>query len=194
MSSLTRMPSKQSGFALATVLILLVILAGLVVIMLDGQQAKILQSTATIQAAQTKQNSHNTHRACVNHARRVLSSDSTINVTWWQSTGAFVQVNDTRWADANVFLQGSCLIEAVTDATDTQASWTPKLRITSKLVDGQSVVLEQTEWRYPACVAALPQQCASLSNSVSIKNSTIQWRPSYRLGQPVSVAHRVYGF
>jgi len=192
MTLFKRGASKQSGFALVTVLILLFILAGLVVVMLDGQRAKILQSSTAIQVAQIEQSSHNAHKACLNTARSALASNSTTNVTWWQSAGEVVQANDARWASADVFLQGSCLIEVVTDASDTAVSWTPKLRVTSILAGGQSVLLEQTEWRYPKCAADLSQQCVSLSNLVFIKNSTAQWRPSYRLGQPVSVAHRVY--
>jgi type II secretory pathway pseudopilin PulG len=183
---------RETGFALATVLIVLAILAGVVFVVLDGQRAKLLQSTAVINASNLVQQSSNTHRACLSSARAVLAKGSNVQANWWSDTGGVVQANDGRWVNAMPFLTGSCLVEVLNDARDTESQWIPKLRITSRVMGAQGARLEQTEWRYPACSALLPNECVVLSNAVTIRNSTAKWLPVYHGGQPVLVAHRMY--
>lgn len=193
MSEKKYLANPQSGFALPMVLILLLILASVVFVIFDGQRAKLLQSEAMIMASKVEQDLHNTHRACLNQLKAVLDGGSTQKVAWWTDAGGVVNANDARWSQSVSVLQGSCLVEVIVNTKDSANQWTPKLRITTRVIGSQSTKLAQTEWRYPACdLSNVNQKCVTLSNVIGLRDSAATWRPVYRNGQAVLAAHRMY--
>lgn len=190
-------PNQQKGFALATVLILLLILSAIVVVMFDGQRLKVMEAEAVIDAAADVQGSHNAHQVCVNDVKPFLISTpvatpSVTVATWWQgsaTSAAPLDAADARWS------AGDCVVEAFGTA-DGVAEWLPVIRITSKFTGAHSVKLEQTEWRFPVCTTTpSATTCVQAGFQVNIKNNSGMVvrtvRPTFFGGQAVQVAHRM---
>ena len=140
----------QQGFALASVLIVLLILAMIVAALLSNQKLALRETSDILASATRAQESHNLHRTCLKLVREQMSA-STLRVN-----SAMVDWRNAFDISANG-VSGTCELEAITAGAPQQ--WTPHLRITTRL-NGQ---VEISDWRYEPCLPTTPAE-ACLSN------------------------------
>ncbi|MGL4766547.1 MAG: hypothetical protein ACRCV6_00440 [Formosimonas sp.] len=174
---------KQRGFALATVLLLLMIVALLVTALLNNQVFALRETTDVITSATRTQNAHNIHRTCLRQVRTSMaqgnSPDSPVVIHIPNATGV---IGST--------VSGQCTLTAG-QLTDNPNAWVPHLRITSTY-DG---ITEISDWRYTACEQPNSGSCTTLP-PMSLKpltgnNHPVTVRPQYQLNTPIQTAWRM---
>lgn len=137
---------RQSGVALFTVLILLVILASASVVLIQSQRGVVRQLSDRLAVLDATATSAAAHDRCVATLRAGLENPNATTLSGLEGQEGWREEADTNW-DSN-----GCIFEwyGLADA-DLNKDWTPRARVTSRAqVAGQNY-LEISEWRYPKC-------------------------------------------
>lgn len=173
---------KQHGFALASVLLVLLILAVVVAALLSNQTLAVRETSDVLTAATRAQNSHNLHRVCLQEVRQKMSKDNRTTVDWSQQFNIKTS-NATGVSTEEV--DGTCQVEAG-DFTKS-----PQLRISSTF-DG---LTEITDWRYAPCLDVAAVSCFTSPVALTIKQldaaTAVTVTPQYLLDAPVQTAWRM---
>lgn len=173
---------KQRGFALATILLVLLVLAMVVAALLNNQNLAVRETSDVLAAATRAQNSHNLHRVCLQEVRQKMRQDNLAEVDW--STKFNISTSNATGVMTDT-VSGECQVEAG-DFTHS-----PHLRISSAF-DG---LVEITDWRYAPCVDKTALSCFTSQRSIKIKqlnsNNVVTVTPQYLSDAPVQTAWRM---
>lgn len=177
--------SEQSGFALASVLIILLVLGVVVSSFILNQSALLKETAVVFTSAKAEQDSHNQHRACLAIVRNSLKEV--------YPAGPYKAEVDLT-ASNPILTAQNCTVLAAGLAGSHE--WTPLLKITTVL----NGVVEVSEWQYKSCadfgsicvqggnLLKINSDCGVLTLNPSFsKNSVVQtvWRRE-RLQAPAS--------
>lgn len=153
---------RQSGVALFTVLILLLVLTAASAVLIQSQRWAVRQTADRLAVLDRSAASVLAHDGCVAKLRAGLEGSNTATLTGLDGQNAWRSVTDTNW-DAS-----GCIFEwyGLPPAGENTA-WIPRVRVTSRAQSGNDVDLEVSEWRYPKCVTG---QTCHKGGSVSVAN------------------------
>lgn len=178
-------PNPHSGFALATVLVVLLVLAFVVAALLGNQTLAVRETSSVLTSATRAAESHNIHRMCLRNLRQQMTQ-SALN------TGATVDLSAVQTLTIkdgiNPTINGSCQIEI--DAPTTPTAWTPQLRISSTV----GTQTEVSEWRYAPCSASsscFSAQTRLIFGQIGASNTPVTVVPEFIPNQPVQTAWRI---
>ncbi|MFZ1417151.1 MAG: hypothetical protein WAS93_02275 [Burkholderiaceae bacterium] len=148
---------RQSGVALLTVLILLVVLAAASVALIQSQRGAVRQMADRLEVLDQTAASAMAHDACVARMRAGMESAAPLTdaLAGFEGKTAFARTSDSRWGSDN------CLFEWYQLPKNSVDAWTPYIRVTSRVLVNGQMLLEVSEWRYPACPTG--QVCAMRS-------------------------------
>ncbi len=148
---------RQSGVALLTVLILLVVLAAASVELIQSQRGAVRQMADRLEVLDQTAASAMAHDACVARMRAGMESAAPLTdaLAGFEGKTAFARTSDSRWGSDN------CLFEWYQLPKNSVDAWTPYIRVTSRVLVNGQMLLEVSEWRYPACPTG--QVCAMRS-------------------------------
>ncbi len=148
---------RQSGVALLTVLILLVVLAAASVALIQSQRGAVRQMADRLEVLDQTAASAMAHDACVARMRAGMESAAPLTdaLAGFEGKTAFARTSDSRWGSDN------CLFEWYQLPKNSADAWTPHIRVTSRVLVNGQMLLEVSEWRYPACPTG--QVCAMRS-------------------------------
>ena len=148
---------RQSGVALLTVLILLVVLAAASVALIQSQRGAVRQMADRLEVLDQTAASAMAHDACVARMRAGMESAAPLTdaLAGFEGKTAFARTSDSRWGSDN------CLFEWYQLPKNSVDAWTPYIRVTSRVLINGQMLLEVSEWRYPACPTG--QVCAMRS-------------------------------
>ena len=148
---------RQSGVALLTVLILLVVLAAASVALIQSQRGAVRQMADRLEVLDQNAASAVAHDACVVRMRAGIESavPQADALAGFEGKTAFADTSDSRWGSDN------CLFEWYQLPKNSADAWTPYIRVTSRVLVNGQMLLEVSEWRYPACPTG--QVCATRS-------------------------------
>ena len=148
---------RQSGVALLTVLILLVVLAAASVALIQSQRGAVRQMADRLEVLDQNAASAAAHDACVEQMRAGMEGigSQTKALAGFEGKTAFARTSDSRWGSDN------CLFEWYQLPKNSVDAWTPYIRVTSRVLINGQMLLEVSEWRYPACPTG--QVCAMRS-------------------------------
>ena len=148
---------RQSGVALLTVLILLVVLAAASVALIQSQRGAVRQMADRLEVLDQNAASAVAHDACIGRMRAGIESAAPLTdaLAGFEGKTAFARTSDSRWGSDN------CLFEWYQLPKNSVDAWTPYIRVTSRVLVNGQMLLEVSEWRYPACPTG--QVCAMRS-------------------------------
>ena len=148
---------RQSGVALLTVLILLVVLAAASVALIQSQRGAVRQMADRLEVLDQNAASAVAHDTCVGRMRAGIVSavPQADALAGFEGKTAFARTSDSRCVCDNCLFEGYQLPKNSADA------WTPYIRVTSRVLVNGQMLLEVSEWRYPACPTG--QVCATRS-------------------------------
>lgn len=150
----------QRGFALATVLLVLLIMALIVAALLNGQRFAVRELRDVLNRTKIEQTSRNLHRTCLADVHNLLTEQTL-------SHNQHVDLSQPK-----PYAEGSCqvTVEANAITQSNQDAWPPRLRITSSSIDQH---IEISDWRYPACINHLAEnRCFTAPPaSLTLKNN-----------------------
>ena len=148
---------RQSGVALLTVLILLVVLAAASVALIQSQRGAVRQMADRLEVLDQNAASAVAHDACVVRMRVGIESavPQADALAGFEGKTALDRTSDSRWGSDN------CLFEWYQLPKNSADAWAPHIRVTSRVQVSGQMVLEVSEWRYPACPTE--QVCATRS-------------------------------
>ena len=148
---------RQSGVALLTVLILLVVLAAASVALIQSQRGAVRQMADRLEVLDQNAASAVAHDTCVGRMRAGIVSavPQADALAGFEGKTAFARTSDSRWGSDN------CLFEWYQLPKNSADAWTPYIRVTSRVLVNGQMLLEVSEWRYPACPTG--QVCATRS-------------------------------
>ena len=148
---------RQSGVALLTVLILLVVLAAASVALIQSQRGAVRQMADRLEVLDQNAASAVAHDACVAQMRAGMEGigSQADALAGFEGKTAFARTSDSRWGSDN------CLFEWYQLPKNSVDAWTPYIRVTSRVLVNGQMLLEVSEWRYPACPTG--QVCAMRS-------------------------------
>lgn len=139
---------SQRGVALFTVLILLVVLAAASAVLIQSQRWSVRQIADRLEVLDQTAASSVLHDQCVLRMREGLEYPSKGSVLKGYAGGeGFISASDARW-DSHA---DGCIFEWYQLPSDSVSAWTPHVRVTSRAQVGGRMMLEVSEWRYPAC-------------------------------------------
>lgn len=148
---------RQSGVALLTVLILLVVLAAASVALIQSQRGAVRQMADRLEVLDQNAASAVAHDACVARMRAGIEGvvPQTEALAGFEGKTVFARASDSRWDS------GNCLFEWYQLPKNSADAWVPYIRVTSRVQVDDQTLLEVSEWRYPACPAE--QVCTTRS-------------------------------
>lgn len=176
----------QRGFALVSVLIVLLVLASMVGMFVRNQSASLKTTAIVLVAAQNEQNAHNQHRACLALIRNYLKG----MLVGVQTGATFTQnlSNNPLLTVHNCTVSGAVLATDGATGVAAAGEWTPFLSITTVL----NGVTETSEWQYIPCAQTADATCVKGHNQVTINlggvNRTV--RPAFLEYSAVQTAWR----
>lgn len=145
---------RQSGVALLTVLILLIVLAAASVALIQSQRGAVRQMADRLEVLDQNAASAVAHDTCIARMRSGMErAPLTEALAGFEGKTAFAEASDSRWGN------GNCLIEWYQLPSNRADAWTPHIRITSRVQVKGQMILEVSEWRYPTCIAG--QTCTA---------------------------------
>ena len=157
-SNINSIKHRQSGVALFTVLILLVVLAVASTALIQLQRNVVKQMSDRLDVLDQNAISSVAHDVCVQKMRQGIEGTASIEaLTGYSGGDGFIGADDARWSNH----ADGCIFEWYQSSNNSTVPWMPHIRVTSRVDVAGQKVLEISEWRYPECVqgqACLGQQ------------------------------------
>ena len=179
--------SKQSGVALFIVLILLLVLAAASVALMQNQRWAVRQTADRLDVLERNAQSNKVHDQCVAKFRNALEK-SAGELVGYEGGDKIVGVQDDKWGATN-----ECLYEwyQIPAQSPIDASWTPRVRINSRVKVKGVWMQELSEWRYPECTVAGSSAaliCASSATPLKVAQTNTVLNAQFNPTQAVSIA------